>query len=353
MQFIDEAKINVRAGRGGNGASSFRREKFIPRGGPDGGDGGRGGSVIFECNKHLNTLIDFRFQQHFKAQNGEIGRGANRNGKSGNDLVLPVPLGTQIFTQDGELLADMMLEGEKFIVAKGGRGGLGNTNFKSSTNRAPTYAQQGEEGEELWVVLQLKLLSDAGLLGMPNAGKSTFLSVTSRAKPKIADYPFTTLKPQLGVVYVDEKEFVLADIPGLIEGASHGKGLGDQFLRHVERCGVLLHLVDGSAEDIVENYRIIRQELASYDEDLGQKREVVALNKIDLLDEDEQKEKVAELKKFMKKNGVKSPKIFTISAATQNGIKEVLRELYKAIEQYRIEIAEAEKNQEEEIEYHD
>lgn len=332
MQFIDEVKINLQAGNGGNGASSFRREKFIPRGGPDGGDGGRGGSVIFECVGDLNTLIDFRFKQHFAANHGKSGRGANQNGPSGEDLVLRVPLGTQVFSEDkSELIADLMHDGERFTIVKGGRGGLGNINFKSSINRAPTFAQKGEPGEEKWVRLELKLLSDAGLLGMPNAGKSTFLAATTRAKPKIADYPFTTLKPQLGVVYVDESEFVLADIPGLIEGASEGRGLGDRFLKHVERCGVLLHLIDGSAEDVVENYATIRQELKGYSEELLHKSEVVAINKIDLLEADELKKKVAALKSHLKKQGQKSPKVFAISGATSKGVTEILRELYKKI----------------------
>lgn len=336
MQFIDEAKINVQSGSGGAGASSFRREKFIPEGGPDGGDGGRGGSVIFECTKNLNTLIDFRFQQHFAAANGKRGQGANRSGISGDDLILKVPLGTQILREDsGEVMADMMTDGERVVIAKGGRGGLGNSNFKSSTNQAPTYAQSGEEGEKFWVRLQLKLLSDAGLLGMPNAGKSTFLAATTRAKPKIADYPFTTLKPQLGVVYIDEYEFVLADIPGLIEGASEGRGLGDRFLRHVERCGVLLHLIDSSAEDVVENYRIIREELAGYSEDLLEKAEVIVLNKIDLISDDELKEKSKKLQNFIAKKTGKKQKVFAISAATKKGIKEVLRTLYKNIKEYR------------------
>src|SRR3989338_2308208 len=329
MQFIDEVKIHLNAGNGGNGASSFRREKFVPRGGPDGGDGGRGGSVIFECSGDLNTLIDFRFQQHFAAKNGASGRGSNQNGLSGDDLILRVPSGTQVFNENkSELLADLMNDGEKIIIAKGGRGGLGNVNFKSSTNRAPTYAQKGEEGEKLWVRLELKLLSDAGLLGMPNAGKSTFLATTTRAKPKIADYPFTTLKPQLGVVHVDLHEFVLADIPGLIEGASSGKGLGDRFLKHIERCGVLLHLIDASAEDVVENYRIIRDELALYSPELLHKEEVFALNKIDLLEASEVKKKITRLKKL-------TPKVFAISAVTKKGVTEVLRELYQRIEKYR------------------
>lgn len=336
MQFIDEAKIYLQAGNGGNGASSFRREKFIPRGGPDGGDGGRGGSIVLEAVKDLNTLIDYRFQQQFIAKSGIKGHGSNKNGHSGDDLILKVPVGTQIFAEDeAELLFDMIEDGQRIVIAKGGRGGLGNSNFKSSTNRAPTYAQKGEEGQKLWVNLKLKLLSDAGLLGLPNAGKSTFLSATTRAKPKIADYPFTTLKPQLGVVYIDNSEFVLADIPGLIKGASEGKGLGDRFLKHVERCGVMLHLIDSSAEDVVLSYKTIRDELAGYSEELIEKDEVIALNKIDLLSEEEIKEKVAALKEFLKNNGVKRAKIFTISGATSKGLKEVLRELYKKIEKYR------------------
>lgn len=335
MQFIDEAKINIEAGNGGRGASSFRREKFIPRGGPDGGDGGDGGDVVFRCSRNLNTLIDFRFQQHFKAKNGEPGQGKNRNGRFGKGLILTVPLGTQIFNDEtGELLFDMMEHDEEVIVAKGGKGGLGNVNFKSSTNQAPRYAQSGEEGEKFWIKLKLKLLSDAGLLGMPNAGKSTFLSVVSRARPKIADYPFTTLKPQLGVVYVDGKEFVLADIPGLIKGASKGKGLGDRFLKHVERCGVLLHLLDLSSEDMVENYKMIRSELEGYDEDLLNKPEVIALSKKDVLDEEGLKEKQTKLEKFLKKSKIKS-KVFVISAVVSDGMDELLRQLYKEIESYR------------------
>ncbi len=340
MQFIDEAKINIKSGNGGSGASSFRREKFIAEGGPDGGDGGRGGNIVFECTKNLNTLIDFRYQQHFHAADGKRGQGANRSGLSGEDLILKIPVGTQIFDEEsGDLLADMMIDGDKVVIAKGGRGGLGNSNFKTSTNQAPTYAQSGEAGIQKWVRLQLKLLSDAGLLGLPNAGKSTFLAATTRAKPKIADYPFTTLKPQLGVVYVDDNEFVLADIPGLIEGASHGKGLGDRFLRHVERCGVLLHLIDASSEDICQNYHIIRSELAGYSADLLEKSEIVALNKTDLLSEDELKSKIKQLELFIKKEAGKKVKIFKISAATNHGIKEVLREIYKKIIEYRLKIS--------------
>lgn len=334
MQFIDEAKINIQSGNGGNGASSFRREKFIPRGGPDGGDGGRGGSVIFRGVKNLNTLIDFRFKQHFSAQNGAAGRGRCQNGISGQDLILNIPIGTQIFDEEsGELIADIMHENEEVILAKGGRGGLGNVNFKSSTNRAPTYAQKGEEGKNLWIRLQLKLLSDAGLLGMPNAGKSTFLSVSTRAKPKIADYPFTTLKPQLGVVYIDNHEFVLADIPGLIENASEGKGLGDRFLKHIERCGVLLHLIDISSENVVDNYSIIRKELKNYNEDLLHKPEIIALNKIDLIDDKDLTKKIKQLQKYLKLQKINTP-IFAISTATKTGIDEVLRSLWSSIKNY-------------------
>ncbi len=336
MQFIDEAKISLKAGDGGNGSSSFRREKFIPRGGPDGGDGGRGGSIVFMAVKDLNTLIDFRFQQHFMARNGARGQGKKQNGLSGEDLILRVPVGTQIFSDDEiDLLADLMQDGDKVVIAKGGRGGLGNSNYKTSTNRAPTYAQQGEKGDNLWVKLKLKLLSDAGLLGMPNAGKSTFLASTTRAKPKIADYPFTTLKPQLGVVYVDDHEFVLADIPGLIEGACEGRGLGDRFLKHIERCGVLLHLIDATAENVVQNYAVIRQELEGYSEDLLEKSEIIALNKIDLLQPEELKKKTTELKNYLKKLGVKKSKVYAISGATTKGVTEILRALYEKIEEYR------------------
>jgi len=326
MQFIDEAKINLKAGSGGNGASSFRREKFIPRGGPDGGDGGRGGSIIFICDKNLNTLIDFRYQQHFKAESGQNGMGRNKNGRSGRDLILKVPVGTQIINEeDGEVIIDLKEDGREEIIAKGGNGGLGNFNFKSSTNQAPTKATKGKPGEELLVSLKLKLLSDAGLVGLPNAGKSTFLSSTSRAKPKIADYPFTTLKPQLGVVYVDESEFVLADIPGLIENASKGKGLGDRFLKHIERCGVLLHLIDALEEDIVESYKIIRKELESYGDEIIKKTEIIAINKIDTIDKKTRAKKLEELQKYF--NNQNMPKIFMISAATKEGVEDVLRQL--------------------------
>ena len=332
MQFIDEVKIYIESGDGGNGCVSFRREKFIDHGGPNGGDGGRGGSVIFECVKDLNTLVDFRFQQKFKAKNGESGKGANKTGHSGEDMVIKIPIGTQVFDEaSGSILVDMMAVGQRVVIAKGGDGGYGNTHFKSSINQAPRKAIPGFPGEKLWLWLKLKLISDVGLVGLPNAGKSTFLAATTRAKPKIADYPFTTLKPQLGVVYVDDHEFVLADIPGLIEGASEGKGLGDKFLKHVERCGCVLHLIDSSADDVAASYKTIRGELEGYGNNLKDKLEIIALNKIDLFDEEEVKLKIASLKKVVGKN----KKIFAISGATSQGIKDLLRELYKTVLEYR------------------
>lgn len=265
MHFIDEATIYLKAGDGGNGAISFRREKYIEKGGPDGGDGGRGGSIIFEGNAHLNTLLNFRYKQHFKAGNAEQGKGATRTGRSADDLILQVPIGTQILAENGRtLIHDFTIDKQQFEIIKGGGGGLGNSHFKSSTNQRPRFRTGGELGAEMSVQLQLKLLSDAGLIGLPNSGKSTFLSTTTAAKPKIADYPFTTITPGLGVVYVDEEEFVLADIPGLIEGAHLGCGLGDKFLRHIERCGVLIHLIDGTSDDVVKDYQTIRRELAAY-----------------------------------------------------------------------------------------
>ncbi len=336
MQFIDEVKVFVSSGKGGNGCVAFRREKFIPRGGPSGGDGGKGGDVIFVCANDLNTLVDFRFQQHFEAEDGRNGQGSNCHGSNGKDLVLKLPIGTQVFDEGtGTLLVDMVEEGQTVMIAKGGNGGFGNSRFKSSINQAPKKALPGFAAEELELRLQLKLISDAGLVGLPNAGKSTFLAATTRAKPKIANYPFTTLKPQLGVVYIDDKEskkeFVLADIPGLIEDASLGKGLGDKFLKHVERCGVILHLIDASSDDVVRDYKIIRKELESYDISLKTKPEIVALNKIDLLSEEEIKEKTKLLKKAVGKN----KKVFAISGVAGIGLKPVLRELYDNVLSYR------------------
>ena len=330
MKFLDEAKIFVKSGDGGAGCVSFRREKFIPRGGPDGGDGGRGGSVHIETIGGLNTLIDYRYKQHFKARKGDHGMGRQRYGKAAQDVILKVPVGTQIFEEDREtLIADLTKEGEKITICKGGDGGLGNMHFKSSTNQAPRQSTPGHPGEERWIWLRLKLLSDAGLVGLPNAGKSTFLSTVTRAKPKIADYPFTTLAPQLGVVRTSEAEFVLADIPGLIEGASQGKGLGLRFLGHVERCGVLLHLVDASAEDVVADYQTVRAELEAYDDALAEKDEMVALSKCDIVSEEE----VAEKKAALEAAGVQNVRV--ISAAARIGTDEILHDMYHAIQEYR------------------
>lgn len=330
MKFLDEAKIYLRSGDGGAGCVSFRREKFIEHGGPDGGNGGRGGDIVFVAERALNTLIDYRYQQHFKAKKGEHGKGANRSGLGSEDIVLKVPVGTEILAEDKEtVLADMVREGQRIALLQGGRGGMGNAHFKSSINQAPRHAQPGEPGEEMWVWLRLKLFSDAGLLGMPNAGKSTFLAATSRAKPKIADYPFTTLTPQLGVVYVDGHEFVLADIPGLIEGAHMGVGLGLRFLAHVERCGVLLHLIDGTQEDVVEAYHTIRTEISEYSDNLAEKEEIIALNKCDALDEKDIKKKLKQLSKASGKQ------VLPISAVTGAGVQDVLRSMWAIVKEKR------------------
>lgn len=331
MKFVDEAKIYVKSGNGGAGCVSFRREKFIPEGGPDGGDGGRGGSIIMRAVGGLNTLVDYRFQQHHKAKNGQHGMGSQRYGKAAPDVYLDVPLGTQIYDEDREtLLADFTEIGQEITLAKGGRGGLGNIHFKSSTNQAPRQSVPPEPGEERTLWLKLKLLSDAGLLGLPNAGKSTFLAAVTAAKPKIADYPFTTLAPQLGVVRHGDHEFVLADIPGLIEGAAEGKGLGLRFLGHVERCGVLLHLVDAMSEDVAGDYATVRKELEDYDDELAAKPTLVALNKCDTIDAAEIKAKVKALKKA---SGAAN--VFTISAATRDGVEEVLVAMARTIDEYR------------------
>jgi GTPase len=328
MKFLDEAKVYIRSGDGGNGCVSFRREKFIEFGGPNGGDGGRGGDVIAEAVAGLNTLIDFRFQQHFKAKNGRAGMGKDRHGASGADIVLKVPPGTQIYAEDGEtLLADLTDIGERAVLARGGNGGFGNAHFKSSTNRAPRHANPGQPGEELTIRLRLKLIADAGIVGLPNAGKSTFLAAVSAAKPKIADYPFTTLHPQLGVAAIDGREFVLADIPGLIEGAHEGAGLGDRFLGHVERCRVLLHLVDGTNDDPGEAYRTVRAEIDAYGYGLADKPEIVALSKADALLPDEIKTQTAKLKKAARKTPL------VLSAHSGTGITEALRALAAKIEQ--------------------
>ncbi|MFD2182585.1 GTPase ObgE [Rhodoplanes azumiensis] len=327
MKFLDQAKIYIRSGDGGAGCVSFRREKFIEFGGPNGGDGGRGGDVVAECVDGLNTLIDYRYQQHFKAKTGTHGMGKNRAGGRGADVVLRVPVGTQIFDEDNEtLLADLTAVGQRVVIAKGGNGGFGNAHFKSSTNQAPRRANPGQPGEERTIWLRLKLIADAGLVGLPNAGKSTFLAAVSAAKPKIADYPFTTLHPQLGVVSIDGREFVLADIPGLIEGASEGAGLGTRFLGHVERCRVLLHLVDGTCEHAGKAYKTVRGELSAYEHDLDQKPEIVALNKIDALSPEDLKQQVARLKRAAKTTPL------LLSGATGKGVPEVLRAVLAVVD---------------------
>ena len=327
MKFLDQAKIYIRSGDGGAGAVSFRREKFIEFGGPDGGDGGKGGDVVIECANGLNTLIDFRFQQHFKAQTGTHGMGRNRAGAKGPDIVLRVPAGTQVYDVDEEtLIADLTIEGQRFRLARGGNGGFGNAHFKTATNQAPRRANPGQDGEERTVWLRLKLIADAGLVGLPNAGKSTFLASVSAAKPKIADYPFTTLHPGLGVVRSDEREFVLADIPGLIEGAHEGLGLGDRFLGHVERCRVILHLVDATGEHAGQSYKTIRKELAAYGGGLSDKAEIVALSKTDAVDADTLKTQMARLKRAAKRTPM------PLSAATNQGVVEILRALVGVID---------------------
>jgi GTPase len=320
MKFLDQCKIYIRSGNGGKGAVSFRREKFIPNGGPDGGDGGKGGDVWVEAADGLNTLIDYRYQQHFKASTGEHGRGRQMHGANAEDVVLRVPVGTQIFEEDQEtLIADLDHPGMRIMLLKGGNGGWGNTRFKGPVNQAPTFALPGQDGEERWIWLRLKLIADAGLVGLPNAGKSTFLAASSAARPKIADYPFTTLTPNLGVIDLGaESRFVLADIPGLIEGASEGAGLGTRFLGHVERTRVLIHLIDATQDDPADAYRIIREELAAYDEALAEKPEIVALNKVDAIDPETR----TRLKKAIKKASGQTPHL--ISGVSGEGVEALL-----------------------------
>lgn len=330
MKFLDQAKVFIESGHGGAGAVSFRREKFIEYGGPDGGNGGKGGDVWAECVDGLNTLIDYRYQQHFRAARGGHGMGRQRSGANAEDVILKVPKGTQILAEDNEtLLADLTEIGQRVLLCKGGDGGFGNEHYKSSTNRAPRRADPGWPGEEKWIWLRLKLIADAGLVGLPNAGKSTFLSRVSRAKPKIADYPFTTLKPQLGVVKANDREFVLADLPGLIEGAAEGAGLGHRFLGHVERCAVILHLVDGTAEDPVANWKLIRKELKAYGAGLDKKPEIIGLNKIDALSADELKEKMTKLKRSAKRP------VLALSGVSGEGIDAVVNQLYAVIAETR------------------
>ncbi|MBO7556838.1 MAG: GTPase ObgE [Alphaproteobacteria bacterium] len=341
MKFLDQAKIFIQSGDGGAGCVSFRREKYIEFGGPNGGDGGRGGSIYFEAVANLNTLIDFRYTQHFKAKKGQNGMGSEKNGCKAQDIVIKVPIGTEILAEDGEtLLADMVTPGQIFLAAKGGDGGRGNVHFKSATNQAPRYAEPGWPGEEKWLWLKLKLIADVGLIGMPNAGKSTFLTAVTKARPKIADYPFTTLHPNLGVAWVDGYEMILADIPGLIEGAHDGVGLGDRFLKHIERCGAFLHLIDVTSENVVKSYKAIRKELELYNKDLAQKEEIVALNKCDALPEDEVKKQIAKLEKACGK------KVFAISAVAKKGLFECLLELNKYIKRERKKLADENSEQE-------
>ena len=322
MKFLDQAKIYIKAGDGGSGSASFRREKFIEYGGPDGGDGGDGGSIILESERNLNTLIDFRYTQHFKAQHGKHGSKRNKTGGSGKDLVLKVPIGTQIYEEDNNtLIYDFTKNKEKYLVASGGKGGLGNVRFKSSTNRAPKKKTKGKVGEEFWIWLQLKVIADVGIIGQPNAGKSSLLAALTRARPKVANYPFTTINPNLGVSYYDGKEITLADIPGLVEGAHKGVGLGDKFLRHIERCKVLLHLIDLSETNLANAYKKIKFELSAYDKNLEKKKEIVFFNKSDLVEPDIVKER---LKKFSSKIKIKFEVISTLSNKDILKVKKTL-----------------------------
>ncbi len=326
MRFADQTKIFVKSGDGGNGCISFRREKYVEYGGPNGGDGGRGGHVIVEAIAGLNTLIDFRYKRHFKAKKGQHGMGKDMTGASGEDITMKVPVGTQIFDENEEfMVADLTKVGDTITVCKGGEGGLGNTHFKSSTNRAPRRMTPGAAGEEAWMVLRLKLMADAGLVGMPNAGKSTFLSTVSRARPKIADYPFTTIAPQLGVVGFQENEFVLADIPGLIAGASEGVGLGHRFLGHIERCGVILHLIDGTEDDVVKAYDTIMAELREYGGDLATKPMVLGLNKSDAIPAEELEEKRIAL------SDVSARPVLCLSGVTHDGVPQILAALWDIV----------------------
>jgi GTPase len=346
MKFLDQARVYVRSGDGGAGSVSFRREKFIEFGGPDGGDGGRGGDVVVECADGLNTLIDFRFQQHFKAKTGMHGMGRNRAGGRGADVVLKAPQGTQVFDEEtGDLLADLTEPGERAVIAKGGNGGFGNAHFATSTNRAPRRANPGQVGIERTIVLRLKLIADIGLVGLPNAGKSTLLAAVSAARPKIADYPFTTLHPGLGVVKLDDRDFVLADIPGLIEGAHDGRGLGDRFLGHVERCGAILHLVDATGDHAGTAYRTVRRELDAYGEGLADKAEIIALSKIDAVDEDTLKQQRERLKRAMRSYGPpvedrSRRRLWELSGVSGAGVREALRAALAEVDRTRAKEAE-------------
>ena len=326
MKFLDQVKIYVKAGNGGSGSASFRREKFVEFGGPDGGDGGKGGSVIFIVDRNLNTLIDFKYQQHFKAEHGQDGKNKKKTGKSGKDLILKVPVGTQIFEEDNNtLIDDLTKTDQKVCVANGGEGGMGNTRFKSSTNRAPRKKTNGNIGESFWIWLQLKVIADIGIVGMPNSGKSSLLSVLTNAKPKIADYPFTTINPNLGIITYNNKEVTLADIPGLIEGAHEGVGLGDKFLKHIERCKNILHLIDITNDNLLENYSKVRKELFKYGNILTKKGEIIVFNKIDMVSNEEINKKIDIFSKKIRK------KIYTISALKHEGLSTIKKILVRYV----------------------
>ena len=326
MKFLDQAKIYIKAGNGGNGCASFRREKFVEFGGPDGGDGGKGGSIIFKSDRNLNTLIDFRYQQHFKAENGQSGKKKKQTGKKGENLIIKVPIGTQILEEDNNtLIYDFNKPNETFVLVEGGAGGLGNVRFKSATNRAPRKKTSGKKGEDFWIWLQLKIIADIGIIGLPNAGKSSLLSILTKARPKIANYPFTTINPNLGVSFYDDKELTLADIPGLIEGAHQGTGLGYKFLRHIERCKNILHLIDISNEDIFKSYMQVKNEIKKFDKKIEKKKEIIVLNKTDLLSEEEIKNKIEKIEKKIKK------KILTISVIKNSGLNNLKQVLIKNV----------------------
>tara|TARA_Y100000590_G_scaffold315368_1_gene356660 strand:+ start:1494 stop:2477 length:984 start_codon:yes stop_codon:yes gene_type:complete len=322
MKFLDQVKIKVKAGDGGSGSPSFRREKYVEFGGPDGGDGGSGGSIVFKSERNLNTLIDFRYQQHFKAERGGDGKGKKQTGKGGKNLCLKVPVGTQVFEEDNKtLIYDFKIQNDEFVAAIGGKGGIGNTRFKSSTNRAPRKFTKGSKGEEFWVWLQLKTIADIGIIGLPNAGKSSLLASTTRATPKIANYKFTTINPNLGVVTYDNKEITLADIPGLIEGAHSGVGLGTKFLKHIERCKTLLHLIDVNEKDLISSYKQVREELRKYSKELLKKKELIVFNKIDLIDKKILKKKIDEFTKNIKK------KVFILSTINKSSVSQIKSKL--------------------------
>ena len=326
MKFLDQAKIFIQSGKGGNGCVSFRREKYVEFGGPNGGNGGKGGDVVIKCADGLNTLIDYRFKQHFKAKNGSPGMGNDKTGKSGDDIIIEVPQGTLILEEDNkEIIADIIHKDEKLRILKGGNGGFGNAHFKSSENQTPRNANNGENGEEKWIWLRLKLIADIGLIGLPNAGKSTLISKVSQAKPKIADYPFTTINPVLGIAKYKNHELVIADIPGLIEGAHEGKGLGHRFLGHIERCELLLHLIDANESDVIETWKIVKDEISAYSKDLNEKKEIIVLSKSDTVEDIEMNKKVEILKKHTHKD------VFKISSVTGNGINSILRILHDNI----------------------